>query len=74
MSKDLIESGNWTAEEQHPSPEDFNGEPEGIGCWNCDDGWKHGCMDDMCRNSTPADECGNGYPCRLCNPDGQVMF
>lgn len=53
--------------------DDFDGDDgEGIGCYNCDGGWKHGCMDDLCRGSTDATECEDAYPCRICNPQGEV--
>lgn len=55
-----------------PEEEFYDDEP-GIGCWNCEDGWKHGCMDDMCRSCYPADECDDGYPCRHCNPKGELL-
>lgn len=45
---------------------------EGIGCYNCDGGWKHGCMDDLCRGGADATECEDAYPCRICNPQGEV--
>lgn len=48
--------------------------PDTIGCWNCEGGWKHGCMDDLCRGSLDACDCDDGYACRLCNPTGEVLW
>lgn len=44
------------------------------GCWNCDGGWRHGCMDDMCRGASDAIDCQDAFPCRLCNPRGLFGF
>lgn len=51
--------------------EDEEYEEDGIGCANCDGGWHHGCMDDLCRGSTDAEECEDAIPCKLCNPNGE---
>lgn len=53
--------------------DDFDADDgEGIGCYNCDGGWKHGCMDDLCRGGADASECEDAYPCRIYNPQGEV--
>ncbi len=43
------------------------------GCCECDEGWKHGCCDDMCRGQydQPLDCCSNPVPCR-CNQNRKV--
>lgn len=42
-----------------------------IGCGHCQqDGWFHGCCDDLCRGSNEPEDCDNAYPCKECNPDG----
>lgn len=47
-------------------------EPDTIGCWNCESGWKHTCMDDLCRGGNSAAECEDGgLACSICNPDGE---
>ena len=45
-------------------------EGDGIGCYQCSNGWVHGCMDDLCRGGNEASECGDAIPCRSCNPEG----
>ncbi len=52
------------------SKEEFYDDAPDIGCWNCEGGWKHGCMDDLCRGSACADQCDDAYPCPTCNPKG----
>jgi hypothetical protein len=47
---------------------------DGIGCCNCDGGWRHGCCDDLCRGSNEAADCDRAYPCKLCNPEGDVSW
>lgn len=42
-------------------------ESDGAGCVNCQGGWKHGCMDDLCRGAYSADQCEDAIPCRTCN-------
>lgn len=45
----------------------------GIGCGLChQEGWFHGCCDDMCRGCNEPEDCDNGYPCKNCNPDGEL--
>ncbi len=46
----------------------------GIGCCNCDGGWHHGCCDDLCCGSNEAVDCDNAFPCKFCNPDGDVIL
>lgn len=46
------------------------GGPGLMGCYNCDDGWLHGCCDDLCRGSVEAEDCDNARPCPNCNRDG----
>lgn len=54
--------------------EDDDEGPEGIGCYDCEDGWKHGCCDDLCRGCNDALDCDFARPCRLCNPRGEMVF
>ncbi|HEU4804472.1 MAG TPA: hypothetical protein VFS91_01465 [Nitrobacter sp.] len=53
--------------------DDYNDGERGIGCYECDQGWKHGCCDDMCIACTEAPWCDDAYPCRLCNPHGDFL-
>ena len=46
------------------------GGPGLDGCYNCSDGWLHGCCDDMCRGCNEAIDCDNPRPCPVCNKDG----
>jgi hypothetical protein len=48
--------------------------PDEIGCYECEDGWRHGCCDDLCRGSVEAVDCDAAHPCRLCNPRGEVAW
>ncbi len=44
-----------------------------FGCIHCQfDGWHHGCCDDMCIGSNEPEWCENAYPCRHCNPHGEI--
>lgn len=55
------------------SPDEYDHDDE-PGCYNCDmSGWRHGCLDDMCRGANEGDECPDAIPCRECNPRGEVM-
>jgi hypothetical protein len=46
-----------------------------IGCVNCDNGWKHGCCDDLCIGCTDeAIDCFSPVPCRECNPKGLIAY
>ena len=45
----------------------------GIGCCNCEQGWIHGCMDDMCRSCEQAAACPDAHACR-CNPDCELPW
>ena len=47
---------------------DFDDGPD-IGCPSCDNGWRHGCCDDLCRSARDGDECREGRRC-TCNPKG----
>jgi len=50
-------------------------EDPGIGCYNCGGGgWRHGCIDDLCRGSNEPEECEFARPCPCCNPDGDVPW
>lgn len=62
---EMDEDGRWFADDDGPG---------GIGCAECEAGWRHGCMDDMCRSCTPSDQCEDGYRCRVCNPNGEVVW
>lgn len=47
-------------------------EAPGIGCANCESGWRHGCMDDLCRSGADAaEDCESAVPCGYCNPNGE---
>jgi len=48
-------------------------ESPGIGCVDCDSGWRHGCCDDLCYGSNEPEWCDNAIPCRHCNPHGEVL-
>lgn len=56
--------------------DDWEGEYEGsaLGCYECQGGWRHGCMDDLCRGSNEPEDCDAAYPCRNCNPEGRFSF
>ena len=44
--------------------DDYDG-PEEIGCYECGhSGWRHGCMDDMCRSRYEPEDCPDAIPCR----------
>ncbi|MGN6063797.1 hypothetical protein [Brevundimonas diminuta] len=46
----------------------FDGDP---GCHACNGtGWRHGCMDDLCRGSTEDEDCPDAIQCMVCNPEG----
>lgn len=62
---EMDEDGRWFADDDDGL--------RSIGCCECESGWTHGCMDDMCRSCMSADECKDGYPCRHCNPGGEVL-
>lgn len=51
-----------------------DGYEDDPGCCECDGGWRHGCMDDMCRGSADGIDCPDAYPCRHCNPKGLLGF
>ncbi len=47
----------------------------GIGCAHCQQaGWHHGCCDDLCHGCNEPEDCDDAYPCRHCNPHGEVTF
>lgn len=52
---------------------DYDDAP-GIGCCDCDDGWKHGCCDDLCYGCNDPVDCDNAIPCRHCNPTGELPW
>lgn len=52
--------------------EDTYDESDDIGCYECNSGWKHGCMDDLCRGGNDASECHDAIACRACNPTGEA--
>lgn len=54
--------------DQWPEPDERYAD---IGCASCDQGWRHGCMDDMCRGSVEACDCGDAVACRHCNIEGK---
>ena len=56
-----------------PDRDPYDNEPDGIGCVHCDQGWEHGCCDDMCYGSTEAQDCPDTRPCKHCNPDGDMI-
>lgn len=51
---------------------DYDDSP-GIGCADCDSGWRHGCCDDLCYGSNEPEWCDNAIACRHCNPHGEVL-
>lgn len=56
-------------------PEDDYDDEPGIGCYECEGGWKHTCCDDLCRACNEAVDCEDGgRPCRVCNPHGELPF
>lgn len=62
------------AEPAEQPDDDFDGydESEGIGCVNCDGGWRHGCCDDLCRGCNEPEWCDLARPCPHCNPHGEI--
>lgn len=46
---------------------------EGPGCVNCDGGWRHGCIDDLCRGYNEPEWCEDAIPCPTCNPHGELL-
>jgi len=56
-----------------PYIEEADRDLAGIGCWNCDMGWRHGCCSDMCMNCTEAAWCDYARPCPLCNSSGDLI-
>lgn len=43
------------------------------GCYNCNgSGWRHGCLDDLCRGSTEGEDCPDAFHCHVCNPQGDI--
>lgn len=50
---------------------DYDDSP-GIGCADCDSGWRHGCCDDLCCACNEAEGCDNPIACRHCNPNGET--
>lgn len=45
-----------------------------IGCGLCNqDGWHHGCCDDLCRGSNEPQDCDFAHNCKHCNPDGDYL-
>lgn len=52
--------------------DDYEASDGEIGCYDRGhSGWRHGCMDDMCRACTEPEDCPDGQPCRHCNPHGE---
>ena len=64
---------NPQAEQETPDYDEYDDAPS-IGCYECDGGWRHGCMDDMCRGCNEAVDCEDAYPCRHCNPNGELPW
>ena len=57
-----------------PDHDPYDDEPQGLGCVHCDMGWLHGCCDDMCYGCNEPQDCPDAYPCRHCNPDGDMLL
>jgi hypothetical protein len=44
-------------------------------CYECNGaGYRHGCIDDYCRNSIEAEDCPNALLCRVCGGDGETFY
>lgn len=42
-------------------------------CYECGgEGFKHGCIDDMCRSSYEAEDCPNRRWCSVCKGEGEL--